>query len=141
MAQTLLAQSQEQGPPNVRGWETPDRILPPIINGKYTRTEVLRRVAELSGKSLNNIKSEERTSDLVRPRQVAAFIMAYLLHYSLPEAGFTLRRDHTSILHLRRKMEETYRAYLQGKELSNEDLELVRLLQASCESMGIELKL
>lgn len=54
----------------------------------------------------NDILSQRRTANLVRPRQVAMYITKTLTPKSLPEIGRRFGdRDHTTVLHAVRKIE------------------------------------
>jgi Bacterial dnaA protein helix-turn-helix len=49
--------------------------------------------------------SARRTSDVVRPRQIAMFLARHLTPHSLPVIGGKFGRDHTTVLHAVRKIE------------------------------------
>lgn len=51
--------------------------------------------------------SKKRTADVVRPRQIGMFLSKYMTDRSLPEIGRKFGgRDHTTVLHSIRKIEE-----------------------------------
>lgn len=70
--------------------------------------DVLEFVAADHGLSLTVMLSARRTRDLARPRQVAMYVMRTVCpHLSYPEIGRRMGgRDHTTILHGVRKIEE-----------------------------------
>jgi chromosomal replication initiation ATPase DnaA len=54
--------------------------------------------------------SEKRTRDIVKPRQIGMFLSKHMTNRSLPEIGRTFGgRDHTTVLHSVRKVEELIR--------------------------------
>jgi chromosomal replication initiator protein len=92
-----------------------DRIL--------TVEDVQRRVAEYYRIRLADLHSAKRTKDIALPRQVAMFLAKQLTSKSLPEIGRQFGgRDHTTILHGVRKIEEMIR---QSSALA-EDIDILR---------------
>jgi chromosomal replication initiator protein len=74
-----------------------------------TLEKIVSAVCEFYGISPKQLKSERRTKDLVRPRQVAMYLacMAAKPRLSLPTIGRLLGgRDHTTVMHGRNKIEE-----------------------------------
>lgn len=52
------------------------------------------------------MRSKGRAQRVARPRQVAMFLSVRLTSHSLPEIGRKFRRDHTTVMHARRKIED-----------------------------------
>ena len=56
--------------------------------------------------SIGDMRSSRRTANIVRPRQVAMYLLKKGCHLSLPDIGRRLGgRDHTTVLHAVRKIE------------------------------------
>lgn len=69
-------------------------------------TDILGATAAHFSLSISELLSERRTSDVVRPRQIAMYLAKRLTLRSLPQIGLRLgKRDHTTILHGVRKIE------------------------------------
>lgn len=67
--------------------------------------DIQRAVAKHYGVSRSDILSARRTANIVRPRQVAAYLAKKLTLRSLPEIGRRMgQRDHTTILSSVRKI-------------------------------------
>lgn len=68
--------------------------------------EIQREVARFYGVSCEQILSQRRTADIVRPRQVGYFLCSLLSNKSLNEIGRQFgARDHSSIFYGVRKIE------------------------------------
>lgn len=95
---------------------------------KLTIEEIQRKVAEHYNIRLSDMVGPKRNRNIARPRQVAMFLAKQLTPRSLPEIGRRFGgRDHTTIMHGVRKIEELMAA---DSQLSD-DLQLLRrLLQA-----------
>ncbi len=95
---------------------------------RVTVEEIQRKVAEYFNIRLSDMLGPKRTRTIARPRQVAMFLSKELTSRSLPEIGRRFGgRDHTTILHGVRKVEEMRASDSQ----LNEDIELLRRLLAS----------
>lgn len=82
------------------GVEIPSGWSPNADVRRLTIEDIQRAVAEHCGVSRNDIISDRRTADVVRPRQLAAYLAKRLTTKSLPEIGRHFGgRDHTTILH------------------------------------------
>jgi len=69
--------------------------------------EIQKLVASHYGISRQDILSSRRTANVVRPRQIAMYLSKVLTLRSLPEIGRRFGgRDHTTVLHAVRKIEE-----------------------------------
>jgi chromosomal replication initiator protein len=95
---------------------------------KLTIEEIQRKVAEHYNIRLSDMIGPKRLRNIARPRQVAMYFSKQLTSRSLPEIGRRFGgRDHTTIMHGVRKIEELMST---DSQLSD-DLQLLRrLLQA-----------
>ena len=66
---------------------------------------IMRATCAHFGVALIDMLSERRTQDIVRPRQIAAYLARRLTSQSLPQIGRRMRRDHGTIMHSIRKIE------------------------------------
>jgi chromosomal replication initiator protein len=92
---------------------------------RVTIEEIQKRVAEHYGIKLGDMHSARRARIVARPRQVAMYLAKQLTPRSLPEIGRRFGgRDHTTVMHAIRKIEE-----LRSADSSlNEDIEMLRRL-------------
>ena len=68
---------------------------------------IQKMVADFYRIKVAEMYSKKRTRDLVRPRQIAMHLAKDLTDFSLPEIGKAFGgRDHTTVLHAYRKIEE-----------------------------------
>jgi chromosomal replication initiator protein len=90
---------------------------------RITIEEIQRKVAEHFQIKMAEMSSARRARQVARPRQVAMYLAKQLTSRSLPEIGRKFGgRDHTTVMHAVRKVEEL-RAADQGFA---EDVELLR---------------
>jgi len=95
---------------------------------RVTIDEIQRRVAEHFNIRLSEMTSERRARAVARPRQVAMYLAKQLTTRSLPEIGKKFGgRDHTTVMHAVRKIEELV---LADAALA-EDVELLRRMLQS----------
>lgn len=95
---------------------------------KVTVEEILRKVAEHYNVRLSDLVGPKRLRAIARPRQVAMFLAKSLTTRSLPDIGRRFGgRDHTTIMHGIRKIEELRATDSQLAE----DIELLRRLLES----------
>ena len=74
---------------------------------KVTIEEIQRRVAEHYNIRLSDMIGPKRVRTIARPRQIAMYLAKHLTPRSLPEIGRRFGgRDHTTIMHGVRKIEE-----------------------------------
>ena len=92
---------------------------------KVTIEEIQRKVAEHYNVRLSDLVGPKRVRTIARPRQVAMYLAKSLTTRSLPEIGRRFGgRDHTTIMHGIRKIEE-----LKGADSQlAEDIDLLRRL-------------
>ena len=75
---------------------------------------------------VSDLHSRQRTRRVVRPRQIAMALAKELTSMSLPEIGDAFGgRDHTTVLHAQRKVEELVR---NDSKIKEDYLNLQRLL-------------
>ncbi len=95
---------------------------------KLTIEEIQRKVAEHYNVRLSDLIGPKRLRTIARPRQVAMYLAKQLTPRSLPEIGRRFGgRDHTTIMHGIRKIEELMATDSQ----LNDDLQLLRRLLQS----------
>jgi chromosomal replication initiator protein len=110
--------------------ETAQTLLQDLLRAhdrKLTMEEIQRRVAEHYKIRLSDMSSARRARIVARPRQVAMYLAKQLTSRSLPEIGRAFGgRDHTTVMHAVRKIEELCR----GDASFAEDVELLtRMLE------------
>ncbi len=95
---------------------------------RVTIEEIQRKVAEHYNIRLSDMIGPKRVRTIARPRQIAMYLCKHMTTRSLPEIGRRFGgRDHTTIMHGIRKIEE-----LRGTDSQMaEDLELLRRLISS----------
>ncbi|MBO7364620.1 MAG: chromosomal replication initiator protein DnaA [Lachnospiraceae bacterium] len=75
-------------------------IINPETEKKLTPDHIIEVVAEHYGVRPQDMKSQKRTEDIVRPRQVAMYLIRLLNDISLKEVGKYLgNRDHSTVIH------------------------------------------
>ncbi|MEM9782885.1 MAG: chromosomal replication initiator protein DnaA [Pseudomonadota bacterium] len=90
---------------------------------KVSIDEIKRRVASHYNLRMNDLISARRARNVARPRQAAMYLAKMLTTKSLPEIGRAFGgRDHTTVLHAVRKIEEL----LATDNQLAEDLEILR---------------
>ncbi|MFE3836635.1 chromosomal replication initiator protein DnaA [Pseudogemmobacter sonorensis] len=94
---------------------------------KLTIEEIQRKVAEHYNIRLSDLIGPKRLRTIARPRQVAMYLAKHLTSRSLPEIGRRFGgRDHTTIMHGVRKIEELAAT---DSQLADDIQLLKRLLQ------------
>lgn len=95
---------------------------------KVTIEEIQRKVAEHYNIRLSDMIGPKRLRNIARPRQIAMYLAKQLTPRSLPEIGRRFGgRDHTTIMHGVRKIEELMST---DSQLADDLQMLKRLLQA-----------
>ena len=94
-----------------------------VSERKVTIDEILRKVADHYNLRMSDLLSARRARQVARPRQVAMYLAKTLTSRSLPDIGRRFGgRDHTTVIHAVRKIEE-----LQATDSQiAEDVELLR---------------
>jgi len=67
---------------------------------------IQKTVASYYGLKVSDLKSKSRKASLARPRQIAMTIAKQLTSLSLPDIGEAFERDHTTIIHAIKKIDE-----------------------------------
>ena len=90
---------------------------------KVTIEEIIRKVADHYNLRMSDMISARRSRTIARPRQLAMFLAKNLTSKSLPEIGRRFGgRDHTTVIHAVKKIEE-----LKNKDLQiAEEVEILR---------------
>ena len=89
--------------------ETTQEILKDMLRSmdrKTTIDEIQKKVAEYFSISVKEMQSSRRARNVARPRQIAMYLAKQLTSRSLPEIGRKFDRDHTTVMHAVRKVEE-----------------------------------
>ena len=73
---------------------------------RTTIDEIQKKVAEHFNISVKEMQSARRARTVARPRQIAMYLAKQLTSRSLPEIGRKFDRDHTTVMHAVRKVEE-----------------------------------
>jgi chromosomal replication initiator protein len=95
---------------------------------KVTIDEIIRKVADHYNLRMSDLLSARRARQVARPRQVAMYLSKTLTSKSLPEIGRRFGgRDHTTVIHAVRKIEEL-------KKTDNQIAEDVELLRRMLEA-------
>ena len=95
---------------------------------KVTIDEIIRKVADHYNLRMSDLLSARRARQVARPRQVAMYLAKTLTSKSLPEIGRRFGgRDHTTVIHAVRKIEEL-------KKTDNQIAEDVELLRRMLEA-------
>lgn len=76
------------------------------MDKKTTIDEIQKKVAEYFSISVKEMQSSRRARNVARPRQIAMYLAKQLTSRSLPEIGRKFDRDHTTVMHAVRKVEE-----------------------------------
>src|SRR3546814_18749590 len=71
-----------------------------------TIDNIKRTVAAYYNIRVVDLNSQRRTRSLARPRQMAMALAKELTQHSLPAIGAAFGRDHTTVLHRCRKIED-----------------------------------
>jgi chromosomal replication initiator protein len=125
----IMAHSQLVGRPITL--ETTQEVLHDLLRAndrRVTIEEIQKRVAEHFNIKVSDMHSARRSRAVARPRQVAMYLAKQLTPRSLPEIGRKFGgRDHTTVMHAVRKVEE-----LRSADSSfAEDVELLRRMLES----------
>ena len=89
---------------------------------RVTMDEIKQKVAEHFNIRQRDMDSARRARAVARPRQIAMYLCKQLTSRSLPEIGRKFERDHTTVIHAVRRIEELMAT---DRSLA-EDVELLR---------------
>jgi len=97
-----------------------------VQDRQVTLENIQKTVAEFYRVRLNEMLSKKRSRSIARPRQVAMALAKELTNHSLPEIGDAFGgRDHTTVLHACRKIQELKAG---DNKLSEDYVSLLRTL-------------
>ena len=96
---------EEYGPPNPMTVAFGPVVFKRPSPRRPTLDEIFDVVCNFYSVSDTDVLSDRRTANLVKPRQIAAYLMYDMTLRSYPAMGRYLNRDHTSCLHAKRKIE------------------------------------
>ncbi|MGB1361326.1 MAG: chromosomal replication initiator protein DnaA [Alphaproteobacteria bacterium] len=68
--------------------------------------DIKKVVADYFKVQLKDLNSNRRSRDIARPRQIAIWLSKELTQFSLPEIGRKFDRDHTTIMHAIKRIDE-----------------------------------
>ena len=77
-----------------------------VLERRVTVEEIQRKVAERYSIRVADVLSKRRERPIARPRQIAMYLAKILTTASLPEIGRKFDRDHTTVIHAVRTIEE-----------------------------------
>lgn len=93
-----------------------------------TIENIIKTVAEYYKMKVSDLLSKRRTRSLARPRQIAMALAKELTNHSLPEIGEAFGgRDHTTVLHAFRKIEELKDS---DTDIAEDFINLMRILSS-----------
>lgn len=99
----LLLQKPQDTHPN---WQSP--VLIEVVVNPVRRIQYV--VCETYCVSMGQLTGIQRTADIVRARQVAMYLSRTLTSCSMPDIARRFGgRDHTTVMHAVRKIEQLYR--------------------------------
>ncbi len=85
-----------------------EAVIKENTNSTITPEAVIDEVSRYYDISVDKIKGDKRTSDIVLPRQIAMYIIREKTSLSLPEIGKEMGgKNHTTVLHSIKKIEES----------------------------------
>ncbi len=94
--------------------ESTQEVLQDLLRAhdrRITIDEIQRKVAEHYNLKITDMHSSRRARNVARPRQIAMYLAKQLTARSLPEIGRKFGgRDHTTVMHAVRKVEELIEA-------------------------------
>jgi chromosomal replication initiator protein len=107
----LLLQHKYASDGSAYSLEELDKMLRHLIRSNDTKRvrieDIQKVVARQFNVARNDLLSNRRTRQIVRPRQIAMYLSKTMTPRSLPEIGRRFGgRDHTTVLHAVRKVEE-----------------------------------
>jgi len=109
--------------------ETAEHIIADLVRGKEPKRikidDILRVVTKHYGVNRSDLLSSRRNRSIVRPRQIGMYLAKSLTSRSLPEIGRRFGgRDHTTVLHAIRKVDEL----IEADNALREDVEILKRL-------------
>lgn len=102
------------------------KLLAAYLNTPYHKTTpqlILKSVADFYGVSTNDLFKRSRKKEVVRPRQIAMFLLREETKSSFPEIGTKLGgRDHSTVIHAYEKIKKEE----SGDEATKQELLLIK---------------
>ncbi len=102
------------------------KLLTAYLNTPFRKTShqnILKAVADFYGVSQNDLTKRSRKKEVVRPRQVAMFLLREETKLSFPEIGAKLGgRDHSTVIHAYEKIKKEE----DGNEGTKQELTLIK---------------
>ncbi len=87
-------------------------------NKELTLDEILVKVAEKYGVSVDNIKSKSRHASIIQPRFLSMYLCTQLTHMTTSEIGKEIgKRDHSTVINARNNIQRSIEEDEQFKEL------------------------
>lgn len=83
---------------------------------KVTIDNIMSTVAKYYNLPVKDLRSQRRSRTLARPRQLAMALARDLTDHSYPEIGEAFEKDHTTVLHASRKIEQLRQTDLRIRE-------------------------
>ena len=77
-----------------------------VVDRRVSIEEIQQKVADKYEIRVSEMQSKRRERTVARPRQVAMYLAKALTPRSLPEIGRKFDRDHTTVIHAVKKVEE-----------------------------------
>ncbi len=77
-----------------------------ISNKKVTTKQLLKAVAQHFNLEVSDLLGKKRLQEVVYPRHLVMYLLHKNLNHSFPQIGDELHKDHTTIMHGVRKIEE-----------------------------------
>ena len=103
-----------------------ERLLKAYIQASYRKTSaqtIIKTVCEFYGISLPELLKKSRKTFLVRPRQIAMYLLREDTKASFPDIGSRLGgKDHSTVIHAYRKIAED----AEGNENLKQEINLIR---------------
>jgi len=85
--------------------EVLSQIISQPIKKATTPKDILKNVSSFYGVALDDLKSKSRKNEIVKPRQIAMYLMRSEIKSSFPSIGSWLGgRDHTTAMHAHNKI-------------------------------------
>jgi len=76
------------------------------LGGRHTLDDILRITAQAYSLDVDALRGRSRRRSVVRPRHFAIYLCRRYTDHSLKEIGRAFRRDHTSVMHAIRSVEQ-----------------------------------
>lgn len=81
-------------------------ILSAAQKQAITMPHIIKKVAKFYNQKSEELLGSSRRSEIVRPRQMAIYLMRKEGHFSYPTIGDFLKKDHSTVMHSYRKIRD-----------------------------------